>query len=52
MKACASPRRTDRTTQTTQYQIDSARLTEPASTPWVTYPGLYSATCGQRGGAA
>jgi hypothetical protein len=38
-------------TQTTQYQIDSTRLTEPASTPWVTYPGLYSATCEQGGGA-
>jgi hypothetical protein len=38
-------------TQTTQHQIDSTRLTEPASTPWVTYPGLYSATCEQGGGA-
>jgi hypothetical protein len=27
-------------------------LTEPVSTPWVTYPGLYSATCEQGGGAS
>ena len=27
------------------------RLTEPVATPWVTYPGLYSATCEQGGGA-
>ena len=27
------------------------RLTEHASTPWVTYPGLYSASCRQGGGA-
>jgi hypothetical protein len=27
------------------------RLTEPVSTPWVTYPGLYSAACEQGGGA-
>ena len=27
------------------------RLTEPVSTPWVTYPGLYSATCEHGGGA-
>jgi hypothetical protein len=27
------------------------RLTEPVSTPWVTYPGLYSAHCAQGGGA-
>jgi hypothetical protein len=27
------------------------RLTEPVSTPWVTYPGLYSARCEQGGGA-
>ena len=27
------------------------RLTEPVSTPWVTYPGLYSASCKQGGGA-
>ena len=26
-------------------------LTEPVSTPWVTYPQLYSATCEQGGGA-
>ena len=26
-------------------------LKEPVSTPWVTYPGLYSATCEQGGGA-
>jgi len=28
------------------------RLTEPVSTPWVTYPGLYSASCQQGGGAS
>ena len=38
-------------TQTTQFPIDAGRLTEPVSTPWVTYPGLYSATCQQGGGA-
>jgi len=27
-------------------------LTEPVSTPWVTYPGLYSASCSQGGGAS
>jgi Protein of unknown function (DUF3089) len=27
-------------------------LTEPVSTPWVTYPGLYSARCEQGGGAS
>ncbi len=27
------------------------RLTEPVTTPWVTYPGLYSARCEQGGGA-
>jgi hypothetical protein len=27
------------------------RLTVPVSTPWVTYPGLYSATCKHGGGA-
>ena len=37
--------------QTTQFPIDSGRLTEPVSTPWVTYPGLYSATCQHGGGA-
>jgi len=37
--------------QTTQFPIDSGRLTEPVSTPWVTYPGLYSASCAQGGGA-
>jgi len=37
--------------QTTQFPIDSGRLTEPVSTPWVTYPGLYSASCEQGGGA-
>jgi hypothetical protein len=26
-------------------------LTEHASTPWATYPGLYSASCKQGGGA-
>jgi hypothetical protein len=38
-------------TQTTQFPIDSGRLTEPVSTPWVTYPDLYSASCDQGGGA-
>ena len=38
-------------TQTTQFPIDSGRLTEPVSTPWVTYPGLYSASCEHGGGA-
>jgi hypothetical protein len=38
-------------TQTTRFPIDSGRLTEPVSTPWVTYPGLYSATCKHGGGA-
>jgi DUF3089 family protein len=28
-----------------------ARLTEPVSTPWVTYPDLYSASCQHGGGA-
>jgi len=37
--------------QTTRYPIDSGRLTEPVSTPWVSYPGLYSASCQQGGGA-
>ena len=37
--------------QTTRYPIDSGRLTEPVSTPWVTYPGLYSASCQTGGGA-
>ena len=38
-------------TQTIQFPIDSGRLTEPVSTPWVTYPGLYSASCQHGGGA-
>ncbi len=29
----------------------AAGLKEPVHTPWVTYPGLYSATCEQGGGA-
>ena len=37
--------------QTVQVPVDSTRLTEPVSTPWVTYPGLYSAGCDQEGGA-
>jgi Protein of unknown function (DUF3089) len=37
--------------QTIRYPVDSGRLTEPVSTPWVTYPGLYSATCEHGGGA-
>jgi hypothetical protein len=38
-------------TQTTQIP-GYERLTEPVSTPWVTYPGLYSATCEHGDGAA
>jgi hypothetical protein len=38
-------------TQTTRFPIDSGRLTVPVSTPWVTYPGLYSASCEHGGGA-
>ena len=38
-------------TQTTQFPLDSGRLTEPVATPWVTYPGLYSASCEHGGGA-
>ena len=38
-------------TQTTRFPIDSGRLTEPVSTPWVTYPGLYTASCQHGGGA-
>jgi len=38
------------TTQTAQIP-GYERLTEPVSTPWVTYPGLYSARCAQGGGA-
>jgi Protein of unknown function (DUF3089) len=37
--------------QTVQVPIDSGRLTEPVSTPWVSYPGLYSANCEHGGGA-
>jgi hypothetical protein len=37
--------------QTTRFPIDSTRLTEPVSTPWVTYPGLYTASCQHGGGA-
>jgi hypothetical protein len=39
-------------TQTTQFPIDSGRLTEPVSTRWVTYPGPYSASCEQGAGPA
>ena len=39
-------------TQTTRFPVDSGRLTEPVSTPWVTYPGLYAASCQHGGGAA
>jgi hypothetical protein len=40
-------------TQTPQLPIPGyERLTEPVSTPWVTYPGLYSARCEQGGGAS
>jgi Protein of unknown function (DUF3089) len=39
-------------TQTPRVPIPGyERLTEPVSTPWVTYPGLYSATCKHRSGA-
>jgi hypothetical protein len=39
-------------TQTPQLPIPGyERLTEPVSTPWVTYPGLYSARCEQGSGA-
>ena len=39
-------------TQTPQAPIPGyERLTEPVSTPWVTYPGLYSASCQHGGGA-
>jgi hypothetical protein len=37
--------------QTAQIPGESGRLTEPVSTPWVTYPGLYSASCKHAGGA-
>lgn len=37
--------------QAARYTIDSTPLTEHVSTPWVTYPGLYSARCEQGGGA-
>jgi hypothetical protein len=38
--------------QTARYGIDTTTLTEAVSTPWVTYPVLYSATCKQDGGAS
>ena len=40
-------------TQTAQFPGESARLrlTEPVTTPFVTYPGLYSASCEQGNGA-
>jgi hypothetical protein len=39
-------------TQTPKLPIPGyERLTEPVSTPWVNYPGLYSARCEQGGGA-
>ncbi len=37
--------------QTVQVPGESGPLIEPVSTPWVTYPGLYSASCDQGGGA-
>jgi len=37
--------------QTVQLPGLTGRLTEPVSTPWVTYPGLYTATCEHGGGA-
>jgi hypothetical protein len=40
-------------TQSAQIQIPGyEQLTEPVSTPWVTYPGLYTASCEQGGGAS
>ena len=38
-------------TQTIQLPGQTRQLTEPVSTPWVTYPALYSAACEQGGGA-
>jgi hypothetical protein len=39
-------------TQTPRLPIPGYQpLTEPVTTPWVTYPGLYSARCQQGGGA-
>jgi hypothetical protein len=38
-------------TQTVKIPGYSGRLTEPVSTPWVTYPDLYSARCEEGGGA-
>jgi Protein of unknown function (DUF3089) len=38
--------------QTAKVEVDSGRLTEPVSTQWVTYPGLYSASCENGGGAS
>jgi hypothetical protein len=38
-------------TQTVQVPGESGPLMEPVSTPWVTYPRLYSASCDQGGGA-
>jgi Protein of unknown function (DUF3089) len=38
-------------TQTVRLPGQATRLTEPVSTPWVTYPGLYSASCQHGGGA-
>jgi hypothetical protein len=38
-------------TATQTVPVDSTRLTEPVSIPWVTYPGLYSASCQHGGGA-
>jgi hypothetical protein len=39
-------------TQTVSHPIDSGRLTEPVSTPWVTYPALYTGTCEHGDGAS
>ena len=38
--------------QTAKVEIDSSPLNEPVTTPWVTYPRLYSATCQEGGGAS
>ena len=38
-------------TQTMQLPGQTGRLTEPVTTPWVNYPGLYTASCKHGGGA-
>ena len=41
------------TAETSPYflSVTQTRLSPPVSTPWVTYPDLYSATCKSKGGA-